>query len=364
MRVKEITAFLETIAPLSYQENYDNSGLLVGAPEQEVKGILVTLDCIEDIVEEAIRKECNLIVTHHPIIFSGLKRISSNNHIERTIIKAIKNDIAIYAIHTNLDNAKNGVNARIAERLGLVDCKVLTPKKDFLRQLAVYCPISESEKVRKALFNAGAGTIGNYDNCSFNSKGEGTFRANEKCNPHVGEIGEMHVEEEIRIEVVFPKNNESAIISAMKKAHPYQEVAYQIYILDNIYKNIGSGIVGELKLKKNAEDFIKDLKITMRTNCVRYTNLIKDEIKRVALCGGSGSFLLLAAKYAKADIFISADFKYHEFFNAEKDIIIADIGHYESEQFTKDLIYDLLIKKFPKFAIRLSKVNTNPINYL
>ena len=363
MKIKEITNYLESIAPLYFQEDYDNSGLLVGNENTIVDGALITLDCTEEVVEEAIALGCNLIIAHHPIIFSGLKKLTSNNYVERIIIKAIKNDIAIYAIHTNLDNVANGVSAKIAEKLGVENCKILSPKKDLLRQLAVYCPSSDAEKVRNELFKAGAGDIGNYDECSFTSVGEGTFRANEGCNPHLGEIGERHQEKEEKIEVIFPKHKEQAIISAMKNVHPYEEVAYQIYILDNLYENVGSGVVGKLSKVVDSAKFLELLKRTMKTDCVRYSKLVKSKIERVAICGGSGSFLLSNAIKAKADIFITADFKYHEFFDAEDDIIIADIGHYESEQFTKDLIYDFLTKKFSKFAIQLSKVNTNPIKY-
>ena len=363
MKIKEITNYLESIAPLHYQESYDNAGLLVGDASREIDVALITLDCTEEVVEEAIENNCNLIIAHHPIIFSGLKKITGQNYVERTIIKAIKNDIAIYAIHTNLDNIKTGVSAKIAEILGVENCKILSPKKDLLRQLAVYCPVSDTEKVKEALFQAGAGDIANYDECSFSAKGEGTFRANESCDPHIGNIGERHTEKEEKIEVIFPKYKENTIISALKQAHPYEQVAYQIYILDNIHENVGAGIVGELAQKVDANRFLEMLKTKMQTDCIRHTKLVKNQIKRVAICGGSGSFLLSNAICEKADIFITADFKYHEFFDGENDIIIADIGHFESEQFTKDLIYDLLSKKFSKFAVRLSKVNTNPINY-
>ena len=363
MKIKEITNYLESVAPLHYQESYDNAGLLVGDANREIDAALITLDCTEEVVEEAIENNCNLIIAHHPIIFSGLKKITGQNYVERTIIKAIKNDIAIYAIHTNLDNIKTGVSAKIAEILGVENCKILSPKKDLLRQLAVYCPVSDTEKVKEALFQAGAGDIGNYDECSFSAKGEGTFRANEGCDPHIGNIGERHTEKEEKIEVIFLKYKENTIISALKQAHPYEQVAYQIYILDNIYENVGAGIVGELAQKVDTNRFLEMLKTKMQTDCIRHTKLVKNQIKTVAICGGSGSFLLSNAICEKADIFITADFKYHEFFDGENDIIIADIGHFESEQFTKDLIYDLLSKKFSKFAVRLSKVNTNPINY-
>lgn len=364
MNIKQITNFLESYAPLEYQESYDNCGLIIGDANAEVIGALITLDCTEAIIDEAIATGCNLVIAHHPIIFSGLKKLNGSNYIERAVIKAIKNDIAIYAIHTNLDNVHNGVSAKIAEKLGLENCKILAPKSDLLRQLVVYCPTANAETLKTALFEAGAGTIGDYDQCSFTSIGKGTFRANENCTPFVGEIGENHTENEDRIEVIYPKFKERAILDAMEVAHPYEQVAHQIYVLDNKHQLVGSGIIGELKTPVDAQVFLKNLKLNMQTDCVRHTSLVKQQIKTVAVCGGSGSFLLKNAMAAKADIFITADFKYHEFFDAENKIVIADIGHYESEQFTKDLIYDLLVKNFTKFAVRLSKVNTNPIKYL
>ena len=364
MKIKEITDFLEGYAPLHYQESYDNSGLIVGDENTKVKGALITLDCTEDIIDEAIARNCNLVIAHHPIIFAGLKKLNGSNYIQRTVIKAIKNDIAIYAIHTNLDNVHNGVSAKIAEKLGLENCRVLAPKSDLLRQLVVYCPTKNTEELKTALFNNGAGAIGDYDQCSFTSVGMGTFNANENCKPFVGEIGELNTENEDRIEVIYPKHKEKAILNAMKMAHPYEQVAHQIYVLENKHQLVGSGIVGELKKAVKTEAFLQHIKTNMKTECIRYSSLVKKEVKCIAVCGGSGSFLLNNAKAVGADVFITADFKYHEFFDAENDIVIADIGHYESEQFTKDLIYDLLTKNFTKFAVRLSKVNTNPIKYL
>jgi len=364
MKIKEITDFLEDYAPLHYQESYDNSGLIVGDVNAKVKGALITLDCTEDVIDEAMARNCNLVIAHHPIIFAGLKKLNGSNYIQRTVIKAIKNDITIYAIHTNLDNVHNGVSAKIAEKLGLENCRVLAPKSDLLRQLVVYCPVINAAALKMALFDAGAGAIGDYDQCSFTSVGSGTFRANGNCIPFVGKIGEQHTENEERIEVIYPKYKERTILNAMQIAHPYQEVAHQLYALENKHQLVGAGIVGELQSAVKNKAFLEQIKNVMQTDCIRHTSLVKDKIKIVAVCGGSGSFLLNNAKSVGADIFITADFKYHEFFDAEQDIIIADIGHYESEQFTKDLIYDLLTKKFTKFAIRLSKVNTNPINYL
>lgn len=364
MKIQQLIQHIEQFAPPAYQESYDNSGLIVGNNLTEITGVILCLDSIEAVVEEAIEKKCNLIIAHHPIVFSGLKRFNGHNYIERTIIKAIKNDIAIYACHTNLDNVRNGVNAKIAEKLGLVNTQILMPKSNILKKLAVFVPQKEAEEVRTALFNAGAGKIGNYDEASFNINGTGTFRANEKANPHVGVIGQRHQEPETKIEVIFPFNIQSKVIASMLKTHPYEEVAYDILTLDNQYHEIGSGMIGELPQEMDEVAFLNFLKKTMQTNCVRYTNLLNKPIKRVAVCGGAGQFLLRQAVQQKADIFITADFKYHQFFDAEDRIIIADIGHYESEQFTIDLFYELITNKFDTFAVYKTAIHTNPVNYL
>ena len=364
MKIKKITDFLENYAPLDYQESYDNSGLIVGDTNAEVRGALITLDCTEDVIDEAISRNCNLVIAHHPIIFTGLKKLNGSNYIQRTVIKAIKNDIAIYAIHTNLDNIYNGVNSKIAEKLGLINCEILLPKNKNLKQLIVYCPASHSEALKEAMINNGAGSFSNYDNCSFSSLGQASFRPKKGSSPFVGDIGEIYNAEEVRLEFFLQKDIEESLIQAMKDNHPYEQVAYQIYALDNFSDDIGSGMIGNLSSEVESEEFLNLIKKQMNTACIRYTQLTNKKIKRVAICGGSGSFLLQEAKNRKADIFISSDFKYHEFFDADKKIIIADIGHFESEQFTKELIYDFLSKKFTKFAVQLSNVNTNPINYL
>jgi len=364
LKTKDITSCLESYAPLAYQESYDNSGLICGNPETEISSVLLTIDCTEEVMEEAIQLGCNMIVAHHPIVFSGLKKITGRTYIERVILKAIKNDIALYAAHTNLDNVENGVNATIARKLGLVKTRVLSPKEGQLRKLLTFCPPDKRETVHQALFGAGAGHIGNYDQCSFNSEGFGTFRGNEKSNAYVGEKGKQHQEKETKIEVIYPVHLEREILKALFSAHPYEEVAYDLIPLSNQNKQVGSGLIGDLVQEENVAAFLGRLKKQMQTSCIRYTSSLNKKIKKVALCGGSGSFLLTDAIAAGADIFVSADFKYHQFFDAENKIVIADIGHYESEQFTKQLFYDILTKKFPIFAVHLSKKNTNPINYI
>ena len=364
MRLSEITNYLESIAPLNYQEDYDNSGLIVGDPNMEVRASLVALDCVETIVDEAISTGCNLIITHHPIVFKGLKKLNGKSYVERVVLKAIKNNVALYAIHTNLDSVHTGVNARICEKLGLSGIKVLSPKSGLLKKLVTFCPQAQAEQLRSALFYAGAGNIGNYSEASFNAEGFGTFKANENANPFVGEKGAQHHESELRIEVVFPVQAERKILLALFENHPYEEVAYDIYKLENKHQQVGSGMLGWLEYDMEAYDFLHMVKDRMQAKVVRYTSVLPKRIKKVAVCGGSGSFLLKEAIAAGADAFITADFKYHEFFDAEEKIMIADIGHFETEQFTSNLLVEIIQKKFTNFAIRLTEQNTNPINYL
>jgi dinuclear metal center YbgI/SA1388 family protein len=364
MKLKEITDHIESIAPLNYQESYDNAGLICGDPQMEVRAALICLDSTEAVIDEAIEKGCNLVIAHHPIVFSGLKKFNGKNYVERVVIKAIKNDIAIYAAHTNLDNVHNGVNAKIAEKLGLRNCKVLDPKKGLLKRLITFGPQEKAEEIRAALFEAGGGQIGNYEECSFNSEGTGTFKAGEGADPYVGEIGKRHSEKETKIEIIFPAYAESRILKALFKAHPYEEVAYDLIPLGNINQEVGSGMVGELETDMDEKAFLERIKAVMKAGTVRYTALRGKNVRKVAVCGGSGSFLLENAIRAGADVFVTADFRYHQFFDAENRIVIADIGHYESEQYTSELFYEILSKKFRTFALHLSKINTNPIKYL
>jgi dinuclear metal center YbgI/SA1388 family protein len=363
MIVKNIIAEIERYAPLAYQESYDNCGLLTGHKEQEVTGALLCLDCIEATIDEAIRKKCNLIIAHHPVIFGGLKKLNGTNYVERTVIKAIQNNIAIYACHTNLDNVKLGVNKKIADKLGLVNQHILLPKKGLLKKLVTFVPASHLEIVREGLFTAGAGNIGNYDKCSFILEGTGSFRGNENSEPFIGEKGKLSMENETRLELIFEAVNELAILGALKQTHPYEEVAYDIYQLENNYQNIGSGMCGELENALPEIDFLNLLKTTFNVKTLKHTSLLNKPVKKVALCGGSGSFLLKTAINSKSDVYISSDFKYHEFFDAENKILVADIGHYETEQFTPEIFYEIISNKFPTFASYLTETNTNPVNY-
>lgn len=363
MNLKEIITYLESLAPLSWQESYDNSGLIVGNPAKEVQCALISLDCTEAVLDEAIRLGCDLIISHHPIVFKGLKRFNESSYVERVVMKAIKNDIALYAIHTNLDNFYKGVNAKIAEKLNLKNTKVLVPKRGLLKQLEVYVPESHAEALRSALFEVGAGAIGNYAECSFNTKGIGTFKPKECAVPFSGEIGKLHTGEEISVEVIYAQHIEGKVLKAMVANHPYEEIAYTTISLGNEFQEVGSGMVGELEEPMSERDFLALVKQNLQTEVIRHTPLLNKPIKRVALCGGAGSFLLKNAIDSAADVFITGDFKYHEFFDAEDKILINDIGHFESEQFTQELLLEIIQKKFPNFAVRLTEVNTNPINY-
>lgn len=361
--IKDIVSHLESIAPPHLQESYDNSGLLTGNGDDKVKKILVCLDCTEAVIDEAIAKKCNLVISHHPIIFKGLKKLTGKDYVERTVIKALKNDIAIYAIHTNLDNVlTNGVNSKIAEKINLSNLKILRNAESQIAKILTYVPHDFADDVRNALFAAGAGNIGNYDSCSFSSEGKGSFRGNENSNPFKGKKGKLHFENETKIETVFPYFLKNNIILALLNSHPYEEVAYDIFMMQNSWNNVGSGITGELAKPMKISDFLKMLKKNMKAEVVKFTPCDK-EIKKVAVCGGSGSFLLKDAIAAGADAFVTADFKYHEFFDCENRILICDIGHYESEQFTSELIIEIIKNKFPNFAPVLTETNTNPVKY-
>jgi dinuclear metal center YbgI/SA1388 family protein len=361
--ITDVKKILEDFAPLSLQESYDNSGLITGNPAQVVTGALVCIDCTEEVVDEAINKKCNLIISHHPVLFSPLKKLTGSNYVERTLIKAIKNDIAIYAMHTNLDSVKGGVNTRIADKLELQNQHILRPSRGDLRKLVTYCPTDQSDKVREALFKAGAGNIGNYDRCSFNSEGYGTFRGNEHSHPQVGKKNKEHREKETRLELIFQAHQEKSVLMTLFESHPYEEIAYDVYKLENTNNQVGIGIVGELSKEISLSVFFEKIKKTFNVQLIRHSGEIKRKVKRIAVCGGSGSFLIPDAIASGADVFVTADLKYHQFFDAEDHLVLADIGHFESEQFTIELIEQLLKENFSTFATYFSSVKTNPIKY-
>jgi dinuclear metal center YbgI/SA1388 family protein len=363
MIVKNFMMAMEELCPSYYAEDFDNTGLLVGEPSMPVTGALITLDTLETVVDEAIEKKCNLIISFHPIIFSGLKKLNNSSYVERVIHKAIKNDIAIYAMHTALDNISHGVNAMISEKLHLQNTSILIPKPNTIKKLTTYVPKANAEKVRNALFEAGGGSIGNYDMCSFNINGIGTFNGNEKSNPAIGTPGITQFEKEIQIHLTYSAHLESKLLRALFQSHPYEEVAYEIQTLENVDQNRGIGMQGELPKPMEAEQILKHIQSVFKTKNIRHSSFIDRPISKIAVLGGSGAFAIEKAKAAKADLFITADLKYHDFYKAENQIILADIGHYESEQYTKDLIHAYLTKKFTNFALVLSNINTNPIQY-
>jgi len=364
MIVNEVTTILEELAPLTYAEDFDNVGLLVGNKDAKVTGILITLDTLETVVDEAIEHNCNLIVSFHPIIFGGLKKLTGATYVERVVIKALKNNVAIYSMHTALDNCKYGVNAKICEVLGILNPEILIPQKNTIKKLTTYVPKSNATALKTALFEAGAGNIGNYSHCSFTNEGTGSYKPGDLANPVKGKIGEVHYEEEIQIHVMYQKSQEVAVLNTLFKSHPYEEVAYEIYALENSNQHIGMGMVGNLKNEVDETQFLNHIKKKMNASCIRHSNLLHKPVQKIAVLGGSGAFAISAAKAAGADVFITADVKYHQFYEAENKILLADIGHYETEQFTKNLLVDYLTKKIPNFALRLSESKTNPIKYL
>lgn len=363
MKISNVIGFLESRVPRSMQEAYDNCGLLVGDREQAITGVLIALDCTPEIVEEAEQTNCNLIIVHHPVIFKGLKKLTGTNAVEQTIIACIQKNIALYAIHTNLDNYQFGVNQEIGKRLGLKELRILRPKKEVLNKLIVYVPVDAASAVSEAVFSAGAGNIGNYKECSFTLEGTGTFMPVGDANPTTGELNVRSELRELRMEFLLSTHVIDPVLKAMREAHPYEEVAYELIALQNENQTEGSGMYGELEKPLDEVTFLAQLKKDFNCGCIRHTKLLGRQIKRVAFCGGSGSFLLQDAKAVGADVFITGDFKYHEFFDAEEELVIADIGHYESEQFTVNLLADILTENFSTFAVRLTGINTNPINY-
>jgi len=364
MNVKEIITALEEFAPPQLQEDYDNTGLNIGNPNAEITGILLCIDITEDVVDEAIDNKCNMIVSHHPLIFGKLKKITGSDYVERCIIKAIKNDISIYCGHTSFDSVEKGVSYKICEKLRLQNLNILSPKKNFLKKISVFIPEKHAEKVRLSMFEAGAGSIGNYNHCSFNVSGNGSFKAGENTTAYVGKKGVVHYEPEIKTEMVFPAHLESRIISAMLSAHPYEEVAYDIFSIDNNWGKAGLGMTGETIKPLEEKELLEILKEKFNIKNIRHSKLLGTKINKIAVCGGSGAAFINTAINSGAQVFISGDIKYHDYFLTENKILIIDIGHFESEQFTKEIFYDIIMKKKPNFAVRFSKINTNPIkNY-
>jgi dinuclear metal center YbgI/SA1388 family protein len=363
MTIRQITQTLESFAPLAYQESYDNAGLLTGSAQWECKGVICTLDATIEVLQEAKQAGVNLVVAHHPILFKGITKITGKNYVEEALIYAIKNDIAIYAIHTNLDNVWGGVNTVIAQKIGLTQCKILQPKTSILTKLVTFVPTAQLSAVQEALFAAGAGNIGEYSETSFSAGGIGTFRGSENSTPTIGTPGVREQVEETRIEVILPSYLEQKIVEALKLAHPYEEVAYDLIPLNNHNQQVGSGMIGQLPSPMEEKAFLTHLSTQFDLKLVKHTPFLGKTVQKIALCGGAGSFLIKDAIAAGADVFVSADIKYHEFFDANNQLVVADIGHWESEQYTIDLLFSLITSKFPNFAVLKTAVQTNPVRY-
>ena len=364
MKIKEIVSALERFAPLPLQDGFDNAGLQIGLTEAEATGALLCLDVTEAVLDEAIGLGYNLVIAHHPLLFKGCKSITGRDYVERCILKAIKNDIVIYAAHTNMDNAWGGVNFKIAEKLGLKNVRVLEPKEEALVKLVTYVPVAQAEEVRNALFAAGCGCIGRYDSCSYNVEGSGTFRAQEGTHPYCGAVGELHTEAEVRIETIVPAYRKAEAVRALLKVHPYEEPAFDLYPLQNTWQQAGAGVIGELEKPETELEFLKRVKKTFEVECLRHNKLMGREIQTVALCGGAGAFLLPLAIRQRADVFLTGEIKYHEFFGHEGEILLAETGHYESEQYTKEIFYTIIRDLFPSLDVQETRVNTNPIKYM
>jgi dinuclear metal center YbgI/SA1388 family protein len=363
VKLKEIIAAFEEHSPFSLQEGYDNSGIQYGNPDDEVSRGLICLDVTQEIIDEAISKKCDLVISHHPLIFGGIKSITGKHYVERILVKAIKNDIRIISVHTNLDSTSFGVNEIFARKIGLTDLRILDQRGGLLKKLVVFCPVEHAEQVRMAIFNAGGGQIGEYDSCSYNVEGLGSFRAGTAAIPFVGAKGEVHFEKEIRIETILPSWLQSKIVDAMIAAHPYEEVAYDLYPLENTFDKIGMGMIGVFEEPLSEVDFLQLLKQKLGTGCIRHSAFLGKSIKMVAICGGSGSFLRNKALAKGADAFVTADVKYHDFFDVQGKLLLADVGHYESEQFTKEILCEIVTEKFTNFALLISDQDTNPVSY-
>lgn len=363
MTVTDITSELEKLAPLPFAEAFDNVGLLVGDAQMEVTGVLITLDTLESVILEAEKTGCNLVISFHPIIFKGLKRLTATTYVERTVTLAIAKGIAIYSIHTALDNVPGGVSGKLSEIIGLKNTHVLIPKKGSIRKLVTYVPNNAHELLLNKLFEAGGGELGNYSCCSFSNGGLGTYLPGDRAKPSIGSVGVLSKETEQQIHLTFTAEREMAVLEALKAFHPYEEIAFELTTLDNDYQQLGMGIIGELDTPMAEIAFLDLLKSKLNIPTIRHSELRNTPVMRVAVLGGSGAFAIEAAIASGADFLVTSDFKYHDFFKAEGKIILADVGHFESEQFTKNLLVDYLTEKFPNFAIRLAETQTNPVKY-
>ncbi|MDR3137941.1 MAG: Nif3-like dinuclear metal center hexameric protein [Tannerellaceae bacterium] len=362
--ISRLLEVLEEFAPPALQESFDNTGIQVGETGQEARGALLCVDVTEEVIDEALAKGCNLVIAHHPLLFKPVKSLRGATYIERCVMKACKYNIVIYAAHTNLDNVRKGVNGCLAERIGLNNIHILSPKREGLVKVVTFVPSEHAQKVRDALFAIGAGYIGNYDRCSFRLEGLGSFCAQDGAHPFIGEVGMEHVEREERIETVIPAYLQGKVLQAVQAAHPYEEPATDIYPLNNAWEGAGAGIWGDLPEEENEQDFLLRIKELFNVPCIQHSTLREKAVRRVAVCGGSGAFLIKEAIACRADVLITGEARYNDYYDVESRLLLAVTGHYESEACTKDIFRTLILKKFPTFALHLSETDVNPVKYL
>lgn len=361
IQIKEILGHLDTLAPFKYTESFDNTGLLIGDSNQSVTKALICLDVTDQVIDQAIAEGYDLIIAFHPLIFKGLKSIGTQDRVGRCVTRLIRHDIALIAIHTNLDKSMQGVNQMISQKIGLDAMRFLMPEQT-MSKLVTYVPHAHVDVVRESLIQAGAGQIGEYGGCSFSSLGEGTFIPSKNSNPYVGEKEKMHREAEARLEMLVPHHLKSKAVQSLLAAHPYEEVAYDLYPVEVGGSIAGMGMVGELAKPMSPKAFLSHLQTVFGTPNIRYSAYNK-QIQTVAVLGGSGAFALGAAMGCGADALVTADLKYHDFFIPQEQLMLIDIGHFESEQFTLQILKDYLSKKIINFAFDLTSVNTNPVCY-
>ncbi|MDR3129421.1 MAG: Nif3-like dinuclear metal center hexameric protein [Tannerellaceae bacterium] len=362
--IREVLDVLEEFAPLALQESFDNTGIQVGEIGQEVKGVLLCVDVTEDVMDEALVKGCNLVIAHHPLLFKPVKSLRGTTYVERCVMKACKYDMVIYAAHTNLDNLRKGINGWLGKRIGLDNVHILSPKREGLVKVVTFVPSGHVQKVQDALFATGAGCVGNYDRCSFRHEGLGSFRAQEGAHPFLGKVGKEHVEREERIETVVPVHLQEKILQAVYAAHPYEEPVTDLYPLNNAWEEVGSGIWGDLSAEEDEREFLLRVKELFKIRCIKHSTLRGKPVRRVAVCGGSGAFLIKEAIACGADVLLTGEARYNDYHDVQNRLLLAVTGHYESEACTKDIFRTLLSEKFPTFALHLSEADVNPVKYL
>lgn len=361
--LRTLLACIEQWAPFSWQESYDNAGLILGDPDRNVTEALVCFDVTPEVVDEAVRIGAGLIVSHHPAIFKGIKRINPASRLGYMIKQSLCHDIAWCALHTNLDNTLNGVNSYLCEQLGLKDVQPLAPLQDIYGKLQVYVPEAYAEKLRQALAEAGCGAGARYDACSYSSRGEGRFRAGSQAHPFSGQIGELHCEAECKIECLYPLHKTRQVLDVLRTNHPYEEPAFDLLPLRNEATGQGAGAIGNLQESMQETELLDKLKELTGTHCIRHSGFRGRKIRRIALCGGSGGSFIGNACARQADAYITGDLKYHDFADAGSGTWLVDIGHFESEKFAMELIFRFIRKNFPNFAVSISEQARNPVSF-